>query len=78
MTIILDSKPALYCSRTEIVDADGHHVRLFPLSGKRPSFQNGILQSIGGGNTMLFKAAAKRLLEATGHTDAVFHDWWTY
>ena len=45
---------------------------------RRPSFENALVQSLAGGNTMVFNCAAKRLLEKAGSLDIVAHDWWTY
>lgn len=70
--------PAMYCSRTELVDESRRHAGFSPLFVKPPAFQNALVQNIGGGNTMVFNAAAKTLLEATGDTTVVSHDWWTY
>jgi glycosyltransferase involved in cell wall biosynthesis len=74
---IPQSVPALYFSRTEIVDKDLNHLGLSPLFKRRPAFQNALVQNIGGGNTMVFNSAAKRLLEL-GTGDVASHDWWTY
>jgi len=71
--------PALYCSRTRVVDADDKHICLSPLFTKTPSFANALMQNIGGGNTMVFNVAARQLLIAAGDKVQVFaHDWWAY
>lgn len=70
--------PAVYCGRTELVSNDGRSYGLSPLFTRPIAFGNAIVQSLGGGNTMVFNAAAKRLLEATGRLDVVLHDWWMY
>ena len=70
--------PAVYCGRTELVSNDGRSYGLSPLFSRPIAFRNAIVQSLGGGNTMVFNAAAKRLLEATGRLDVVLHDWWLY
>jgi hypothetical protein len=36
------------------------------------------VQSIAGGNTMVFNPAAKALLEAAGSLNVISHDWWLY
>jgi glycosyltransferase involved in cell wall biosynthesis len=71
-------KPAVYCSRTELVDEQGRHIGFSPLFLKAPTFQNALVQNIGGGNTMVFNIAAKRLLEAADQVEIVSHDWWMY
>lgn len=71
--------PALYCSRTQLVDADGSHLGYSPLFKKPPSFANALVQNVGGGNTMVFNNAARLLLcEAGVNVDVVTHDWWAY
>ena len=72
------NRPALYCSRTELVDANAQHRGYSPLFTRRPSFQNALVQSIGGGNTMVFNERARDLLRKVGDTDAHLHDWLAY
>jgi len=72
-------RPALYCGRTGLVDEDGHACGLSPLFQRKPSFRNALVQSIAGGNTMVFNDAARQLLLAGGGMVQVpLHDWWTY
>jgi glycosyltransferase involved in cell wall biosynthesis len=78
LTEIPQSVPALYFSRTEIVDKDLNHLGFSPLFKRRPAFQNALVQNIGGGNTMVFNSAAKQLLELGTGGDVASHDWWTY
>ncbi len=71
--------PLLYCSRTRLIDADGLGIGFSPLFRRAPSFANALVQSIAGGNTMLFNAATARLLSLTpDHVPIISHDWWTY
>jgi len=71
--------PALYCSRTRVVDADDKPICMSPLFEKTPSFANALMQNIGGGNTMVFNEAARQLLIAAGdQVKVVVHDWWAY
>lgn len=71
--------PALYCSRTRLVDPDNNEIGLSPLFLKPPSFANALMQNIGGGNTMVFNHAARALLCEAGKSAPVnTHDWWTY
>jgi glycosyltransferase involved in cell wall biosynthesis len=70
--------PALYCSRTRLVDSNNQEVGLTPLFGN-PRFANALVQSIAGGNTMVFNNAARALLLQAGpQLPVVFHDWWVY
>lgn len=71
--------PALYCSRTRLVDASNSEIGDSPLFTKPPSFANALMQNIGGGNTMVFNNAARNLLREAGKTRPVItHDWWAY
>lgn len=71
--------PALYCSRTRLVDASNREIGLSQLFSKPPSFANALVQSIAGGNTLVFNQAARRLLADAGVADGVVsHDWWFY
>ena len=70
--------PALYCGRTESVSVDGRSYGFSPLFTRPIAFCNAIIQSLGGGNTMVFNKVAKRLLETTGKVEVVLHDWWMY
>ena len=70
--------PALVGGRTRLVDEAGAPCGLSPEFRAPPSFENALVQSIAGGNTMLFNAAAKRLFEAVPDVTVVAHDWWAY
>ena len=70
--------PAVYFSRTQYVDEAGNVIGLSPLFCKRPSFRNALVQSIGGGNTMVLNRAAHKLLRNAGPVRVASHDWWTY
>lgn len=78
LVTVADDVPALYCGRTELVSNDGRSYGFSPLFSRPIAFRNAIIQSLGGGNTMVFNKAAKRLLETTGRLDVVLHDWWMY
>ena len=71
--------PALYCSRTTLTDSVGNVTGSSPLFCKEPSFNNALIQSIAGGNTMVFNKAARRLIsKAEKNLDVVSHDWFIY
>lgn len=71
--------PALYCARTRLIDAAGEEIGLSPLFPRPPGFANALVQSIAGGNTMVFNNAARELLrQAGGAVEVVTHDWWAY
>ncbi|WP_245468352.1 MULTISPECIES: glycosyltransferase family 2 protein [unclassified Mesorhizobium] len=71
--------PLLFCSRTATISETGVPAGYSPLFKRPPSFRNALVQSIAGGNTMLFNRAARDLLaKASARTDFVSHDWWAY
>ncbi|OOV85920.1 glycosyltransferase family 2 protein [Oceanospirillum linum] len=71
--------PALYCSRTRLVDTENNEIGLSPLFNKKPSFANALMQNIAGGNTMVFNNAARDLLVEAGEGLTInIHDWWVY
>lgn len=71
--------PALYCSRTILIDAKGKVFGQSDLFSRPPSFANALVQSIGGGNTMVLNRAARNLVSAhSPEAGIVSHDWWVY
>lgn len=73
------SQPALYCSRTRLVNMNGGVIGFSPLYSKAPSFRNALVQSLAGANTMLVNKCAKELISKTpddAHIPA--HDWLAY
>jgi len=72
-------EPALYCSRTRLVDEENIEVGQSPLFTRPPLFSNALMQNIAGGNTMVFNETAVKLLRCYGdEIDMFSHDWWTY
>lgn len=70
--------PALYCARTRLVDSNNREIGFSAPFGN-PRFANALVQSIAGGNTMVFNNAARTLLQKAGPQLAVvYHDWWAY
>ncbi|HEY1096664.1 MAG TPA: glycosyltransferase family 2 protein [Alphaproteobacteria bacterium] len=71
--------PALYCSRTRLIDDDGFLIGMSNHFMKPPCFTNALVQNIAGGNTMVFNHAACTLLRQVKRDLPIhFHDWWTY
>lgn len=70
--------PALYCGRTHLIDKSGESIGHSPVFDRTPSFKNALVQSLAGGNTMVFNSTARMLLAQTEHLHIVSHDWWTY
>ena len=80
LATVPSGQPALYMSRTRLIDEAGKDIGFAPLFTSRPpTFANAIVQNIGGGNTMVFNAAAREVIAAgTRDTSMVAHDWWSY
>lgn len=79
LSTISPETPALYCGRTELVDARGQHLGYSKAWTRPAGFRNALTQNIGGGNTMVFNHAGRKLLLDAGQDlDVVAHDWWTY
>lgn len=75
----LGARPGLFCSRTELISTDGDALGLSPAFRRMPCFGNALVQSLAGGNTMVFNRAAQQLLsEAARRTGFVSHDWFAY
>jgi glycosyltransferase involved in cell wall biosynthesis len=71
--------PAVYGSRTTLINPEGRKIGVSPLFRKPPTFCNALVQNIAGGNTMVLNEAARQLLiKAGGVVDVPSHDWWLY
>lgn len=70
--------PALYSSRTELIDADNTTLSSSPRFSRPAGFRNALCQNIGGGNTMVFNMLARDILLKGDLPDVVAHDWWAY
>lgn len=68
----------LYCGRTAYVGEDLNIYQYSRRFKKPPSFANAIVQSLAGGNTMLFNYRLKKVLEHIGVVPTTSHDWWLY
>jgi glycosyltransferase involved in cell wall biosynthesis len=79
MTTQKSNIAALYCSRTILINAKGKVFGQSDLFLRPPSFANALVQSIGGGNTMLLNVTARNLArDYSPHNGIVSHDWWIY
>jgi len=71
--------PTLYCGATKYISADGKFLQNSYIFQKPPSFGNALVQSIAGGNTMVFNCASAKLLSKTPIDQRLIaHDWWLY
>jgi glycosyltransferase involved in cell wall biosynthesis len=72
-------RPALYGSRTSLIDEKGKMTGLSPLFAQAPTFPSALVQNIAGGNTMVFNQRARDLLAFCGaDVNIPSHDWWLY
>lgn len=70
--------PYLYCGRTNYVSENLEPIGTSPLFVFPGKFRNALVQSIAGGNTMIFNQETKLVLEKVGVVDVPSHDWWLY
>ncbi len=79
LQVLQKDQPMLYCGRTTLVDEAGCPMGLSPLFSKTPSFANALVQSLSGGNTMVFNDKARNLLcRIEQEMQVVSHDWLLY
>ncbi len=72
------SGAALYGGRTIYIDETDKDIGISPLFKRPPSLQNALVQSIAGGNTMLFTDEAMTHIRKTPMVDVPAQDWWLY
>ncbi|MDE2422935.1 MAG: glycosyltransferase family 2 protein [Betaproteobacteria bacterium] len=70
--------PHVYCGRTAYVRDNLKPYTYSPEFVFPRTFGNALVQSIAGGNTMVFNQATKTLFEKTGLVPTPSHDWWLY
>ncbi|MDT8326462.1 MAG: glycosyltransferase family 2 protein, partial [Roseovarius sp.] len=72
--------PAIYCAATLICDDALRPLGKSARFRRNPDFRNSLVQSIGGGNTMVLNRAAIDLATsaAADGPSHVAHDWWLY
>lgn len=73
------NRPAVFCSRTCLVDEHNKIIGFSPLFEKPKTFKNALVQNVGGGNTMVFNQKARDLfLKVEKEFEIVSHDWLIY
>lgn len=71
--------PVLYAGRADIGLRPDAITGATTLFRRPPCFRNALIQTIGGGSTMVLSAAAADILRAAGpDCRPAFHDWWSY
>ena len=75
----MHDRPALYCSRLQLVDESLRPVGLSPAWRRPPSFRNALTENIVTGCTCAINPLALALARRYGDPSLVyFHDWWLY
>jgi glycosyltransferase involved in cell wall biosynthesis len=78
MLALVSDRPALYCSRLEIVDEQLHTLNL-SLIPRKIGFGNALVENIAVGCTMVLNRKALELLCQQELPNTVYvHDWWCY
>ena len=74
-----ETKPALYGSRTTLIDENGCAIGFSPLFSREPSLKNALVQSLFGGNTILLNNATRDCLcLIPSEQEVIAHDWLSY
>lgn len=68
----------VYCGRTIYATEKLKKIGISPDFVHPPSFRNALIQSIAGGNTMVFNHGVKMLISRAGLVNVPSHDWWMY
>jgi glycosyltransferase involved in cell wall biosynthesis len=72
------TRPALYCARQFLVDAELQGARLSVAHHSPPGFPACLTQNIANGNTLVMNATAAALVARMGQPEGTMHDWWSY
>lgn len=74
-----NERPALYCSRLQLVDINLKPIQLSFACLRPPSFENALTENIVTGCTAAFNPLALNLARIAGDSHQIyFHDWWLY
>lgn len=73
-------QPAMYCSRSRLVDQHLNGLGLSRNYTKNPSFGNALVQNIATGCTVLLNRKAFKLIcsRPPDSNNIIMHDWWCY
>jgi glycosyltransferase involved in cell wall biosynthesis len=73
-----NSVPILYGGKTIYVDENLKFISSSSSFNFPMVFRNALVQTMAGGNTMLFNNASKAIVEKTRWAKPASHDWWLY
>lgn len=69
----------MYCSRSQLVDANGKVIGTTRQLRRAPSFRNALVENISCGNTIVITNVVKTSLQRETAVETVqYHDWWVY
>lgn len=72
-------RPAIYCGRMMLVDAELNQLGLSSRYPRGPSFESALAENIVTGCAAAFNRRARALISQRGNIDQIgFHDWWAY
>lgn len=74
---VADDRPAMYCSRVELVDENLKHIGYTDLP-RKVGFGNALVNSIAAGCSMVLNREAMCLVGKNLPSRVVVHDWWCY
>lgn len=76
------TSPLLYCTSTQMVDAELNKISIWPSTPKKDlSMNNALVENVVVGCTSLINQAALKLLATSPPNNfdrIIMHDWWTY
>ncbi|CAH1198765.1 Alpha-L-Rha alpha-1,3-L-rhamnosyltransferase [Candidatus Nitrotoga sp. BS] len=77
LLVVADNRPALFCSRLEIVDEQLNHIG-FTNTPRKVGFGNALVENIATGCTMVLNRKAVELICKHLPSKVLMHDWWCY
>lgn len=77
LLVVADCRPALFCSRLEIVDEQLNHIG-FTATPRKVGFGNALVENIATGCTMVLNREALELIFKHLPSKVLMHDWWCY
>ena len=77
LLVVTDNRPALFCSRLEIVDEQLNHIG-FTNTPKKVGFGNALVENVATGCTIVLNREAMELICKHLPSKVLMHDWWCY
>jgi glycosyltransferase involved in cell wall biosynthesis len=74
---VANDRPAMYCSRVELVDENLKHIGYTDLP-RKIGFGNALLESVAAGCSIVLNREAMILVGRNLPSKVVIHDWWCY